>query len=276
MKEILDVSGVVEDLDLLTQFKPYKNFEKDFESMMLMADNTCEDISLVMMDIDFFMKINDEYGHNAGDNVLTAIAEHIKKIDNGDFSFYRYGGDCFAILMPGVEKEKAFLLFEKSREALSGKPIKVSVGNSEKTELFVSISAGVATYREDGINVVEMVRKADGAMYRAKMTGRNKVSIARDEKMVTKTSHYTTEQLQRLSELAKEKSIGEAILLREALDDLLKKYDDKKKFYNGKTVLIVDDAAFMRMILSDVVTKKGYKVIRINAASSMTRTVLPL
>jgi predicted DNA-binding protein len=63
-------------------------------------------------------------------------------------------------------------------------------------------------------------------MYRAKSTGRNKVCLAREEKMMTKTSHYTQEQLERLSKTAKAEGVGEAVILREALDDVLKKYDD--------------------------------------------------
>ena len=63
-------------------------------------------------------------------------------------------------------------------------------------------------------------------MYRAKSTGRNKVCLAREEKMMTKTSHYPQEQLERLSKTAKAEGVGEAVILREALDDVLKKYDD--------------------------------------------------
>jgi predicted DNA-binding protein len=61
-------------------------------------------------------------------------------------------------------------------------------------------------------------------MYRSKAAGRSKVSLAREERMVTKTSHYTQGQLDRLSNLAKREGLGEAVLLREAMDDLLRKY----------------------------------------------------
>jgi two-component system chemotaxis response regulator CheY len=160
--------------------------------------------------------------------------------------------------MLGVVKEEAFLQIEKMRAAMTEQLWMAP----DITEPFqISISVGVATYREDGTNIVELMRKADGALYRAKSTGRNKVCLAREEKMVTKTSHYTTEQLQRLSDVAKSRQLGEAILLREALDDLLKKYDDKKKSSNGKTVLIIDDAPFMRSILRDMLTREGYKVV---------------
>ena len=69
------------------------------------------------------------------------------------------------------------------------------------------------------------MRKAESALFRVKQNGRNKVLLAREEKMIPKTSHYTADQLQALTKLSKREGIGEAILLREALDMLLKKYD---------------------------------------------------
>jgi hypothetical protein len=69
-----------------------------------------------------------------------------------------------------------------------------------------------------------VLRKAEDAMFRAKTVGRNKVCLAREERMVAKLSHYTQGQLNRLSQLAKKEGVGEAVLLREALDDLLRKY----------------------------------------------------
>ena len=87
-----------------------------------------------------------------------------------------------------------------------------------------TISIGIASYPKDGNRGQEILRKAQDAVYRAKAGKRNKVCRAREERMVTKTSHYTQGQLQRLSQLAKSQDVGEAILLREALDDLLRKY----------------------------------------------------
>ena len=84
---------------------------------------------------------------------------------------------------------------------------------------------GIATAPEDGMRVSELMRRAQSAMYRGKLTGRSRVCLAREEKMVTKTSHYTAEQLQQLTKLSKREGIGEAVLLREALDALLQKYD---------------------------------------------------
>lgn len=211
-------------MDPLTHCRVYASFEADFESLIREADINGEDLSLCLLDIDHFLKINEEFGHDAGDEVLRKVAAHIKSIDDGKNYIYRYSGDEFAVLMPGVEKEQALLVMEKLRAAF---PHGIAV-NAEEPQIVAhaTISIGVAAYRDDGANVVELVRKADGAMFRAKMTGRNKVCLAREEKMVTKTSHYTVEQLKRLTALSQKENTGEAVLLREALDDLLKKYDE--------------------------------------------------
>jgi predicted signal transduction protein with EAL and GGDEF domain len=104
---------------------------------------------------------------------------------------------------------------EKPQHVLSGK---------KKIELTVTISGGIAAFPLDGRTDNEMVRKADQALYRAKATGRNKICLAQEERMVTKTTHYPQTQLERLAQLAQKEGLGEAVLLREALDDLLLKY----------------------------------------------------
>ena len=83
----------------------------------------------------------------------------------------------------------------------------------------------MASYPGDGTGDLDILRKAADAVHRAKAGGRNRVCLAREEKMVTKTSHYTQGQLQRLAKLAAAEGVGEAVLLREALDDLLAKHD---------------------------------------------------
>jgi predicted signal transduction protein with EAL and GGDEF domain len=85
-------------------------------------------------------------------------------------------------------------------------------------KIALTFSAAVATCPEDGTRPQDILRKASDALYRAKSTGRNKVCLAKEERMVTKTSHYTQAQL------AKREGVGEAVLLREALDSLLRSY----------------------------------------------------
>ena len=95
-------------------------------------------------------------------------------------------------------------------------------------EVSFTTSIGLASYPAHGRTDVELMREADQALYLAKATGRDKVALPlTDSRMITKTSHYTATQLERLASLARTVKRNEASLLREALDDLLKKYDDR-------------------------------------------------
>jgi predicted signal transduction protein with EAL and GGDEF domain len=123
----------------------------------------------------------------------------------------------FMILFaPGTEKEEAFLMMEQLRKSY---PVATHDGVKQ------TVTIGIASAPEDGARAAELISKADGALYRAKVNGRDRICLAREEKMVTKTSHYTVDQLQRLTKLSKREGVGEAVLLREALNALLKKYD---------------------------------------------------
>ncbi|MBE5779705.1 MAG: diguanylate cyclase [Clostridiales bacterium] len=191
----------------------------DFEleaAQLLEEDKT---IVLAAVDLDHFMLVNDNGGHEEGDRVLIETGRYIEAFLNklGHGKIFRYAGDEFMILFAdGEEKEDVFLWMEELRRNY---PIKTDANPT------LSLTIGISESPEDGATVVELVRKADGAMYRGKMNGRSRVALAREEKMVTKTSHYTEQQLKRLTKLSKKESIGEAVLLREALDMLLNKYD---------------------------------------------------
>ncbi len=207
-------------IDKLTGLKNFGCFVREFETMAARAVEQCADLSLAMVDIDHFMKVNELYGRGVGDEVIRSVAEHLRIGLPESAQLYRYSGDEFAVLMPDTEKERAFLLMERLRESYG---VERHVCNCTLT---VELSAGIACCPEDGNRPTEVLRRAEGALYRGKAAGANRIALSREEKLVTKTSHYTYEQLQRLSVLAKKEGMGEAVLLREALDDLLKKYDD--------------------------------------------------
>lgn len=209
--------------DSLTGLEQYAGFLAALEKGMAEAAENGGSITMGLVDVDWFTKLNKEHGASAGDDVLRVLAEYLVTSSGGRFPVYRYGGDAFAVLMPGVDKEEAFLLMEETRRAFTGDH---EVGAGDKRVRFsVSITIGVAAYPDDATAPQELMRKANEAVYRAKVGGRAKVCLAREEKMVTKTSHYTQGQLHGLSRLAKREGIGEAVLLREALDDLLRKYN---------------------------------------------------
>lgn len=179
--------------------------------------------SLALIDVDFMGRIAevenpedpDDVTRAYGDEVLWRLAQLLDNQLLDAERLFRYGGDAFAIVSPGMEKEQAFLRIEELRNAVT----------QQDPPLGVTVSAGIASVPDDATKGRDLITKAAEALYRAKVTGRNKVCLAREEKMVTKTSHYQQGQLLGLRRLAEREGIGEAVLLREALNDLLRKYN---------------------------------------------------
>ncbi len=198
------------------QFKDGAAFEEKLTAI-LGEEGSGENAVIALLDVDMFMHVNDDFGYEEGDRVLIALGQHLQAGVEGKGEVYRIQGDEFGIIFNGdMEKEDAFLLMENLRRELN-----IQLPDGEK----ITISVGIAAAFEDANRYQELFRKAESAMFRVKYAGRNKVALCREEKMVPKTSHYTSDQLKRLTKLSKREGIGEAILLREALDMLLKRYD---------------------------------------------------
>ena len=125
-------------------------------------------LSVIMLDVDYFKKINDEFGHIVGDNVLIKIAQLIKSnLRRNDF-LGRWGGEEFLIISPSTNLDKAQLVAEKLRAAL--------VNTKFAPIIKVTASFGVAEWRE-GESQESLISRADSALYRAKDSGRNKVCV---------------------------------------------------------------------------------------------------
>jgi len=200
------------------QFPTGNQFDEDLEEILNSdAEARGEVVVIALMDCDKFDHINHDFGPEEGDRVLIEAGRYIQKALPKEATVYRIGGDEFGIIFRGtMEKEDIFLFLNDLKNNYQ-----VTTPDGERQ----TITVGMATAFEDASRSVELIRKADGALYRAKIGGGNRVAMAREEKMVPKTSHYTQDQLQRLAKLAKREDVGEAILLREGLDLLLKKYD---------------------------------------------------
>ena len=200
------------------QFPTGVQFEADLNDMLGgEAESSGDVIVIALIDCDEFLRVNQEFGHDVGDRVLIETGRYIRQSVPEEAKVYRIGGDEFGLIFRGErEREEIFLLLNELRLNYA---VKTPDGVAQ------TITIGMATAFEDASRCAELIRKADGALYRAKVAGRNRIAMAKEEKMVPKTSHYTRDQLQRLSKLSKREGVGEAILLREALDMLLKKYD---------------------------------------------------
>jgi diguanylate cyclase (GGDEF)-like protein len=122
-------------------------------------------LSVVVLDIDHFKTVNDAYGHAEGDKVLTAAAAKLRSAVREDDLVARLGGEEFALIMPGVDGAQAAYAAERARAAIA----EVGVGGAS-----LSCSAGVATYPDDAREAGRLLELADGALYWAKRSGRDR------------------------------------------------------------------------------------------------------
>ncbi|HPQ81270.1 MAG TPA: GGDEF domain-containing protein [bacterium] len=136
------------------------------------AKRTGSPLSLLMIDIDFFKKTNDTYGHMAGDYVLSGVADRIKGGIRDEDILARYGGEEFVVMLRGIKREGALLMAERIRSLVAAKPFKF-----EKHDIPSTISLGIATLDGDGFESAEkMISHADACLYRSKESGRNRVT----------------------------------------------------------------------------------------------------
>ena len=126
-----------------------------------------------MIDVDNFKDFNDKFGHLAGDRALTAVASILKSQFRPDDVLARYGGDEFAVLLPGVGSEQAVMIADRVRQQVSGD---TGDGIDSLIQIPVRLSMGVAALETAG-TLDDLIRAADAALYRAKRAGRDTVSV---------------------------------------------------------------------------------------------------
>lgn len=130
---------------------------------------------LLMIDLDWFKKINDAYGHDVGDLVITHFAQMCKKYFRKDDVVCRFGGEEFIVLLPMSEEAEVITIAEGMRRLINEDEIIFDEGNSVK----YTISIGIAMFKDSDEKIQEIIKRADNALYKAKDAGRNQVSITR-------------------------------------------------------------------------------------------------
>lgn len=181
--------------------------------------NKHDGLALALLDLDNFMEINTTYGHETGDQVLKVLSDLLREaFPDGA---YRTGGDEFGVVMPGVALEQAFLRMEALRAKVQAAADRFALPDGRA----VTMTAGVAHFSRDAKDAASLQRMAYAALIAAKEGGRNQVALPPNEDMVMKSCYYAASSVRRLKTLAEQVGRKESALLREALDDLLRKYD---------------------------------------------------
>ncbi len=135
-------------------------------------------LSLLIMDIDNFKKLNDAYGHQNGDVVLTELAYILKESARENDSICRYGGEEFSVILPQMSKDQASVVAERMREKIAHHDFSKF---PDFSNLSVTVSLGLASFPEDAENKEDLIAKADKAMYIAKFGGKNRTYVCGPE-----------------------------------------------------------------------------------------------
>ncbi len=164
--------------DDLTNLLTQRSFFAELEAQVTRRNELPDPGSLcvLMMDLDHFKNVNDTYGHLVGSSTIKQVGEIIESRLSGPDVAGRYGGEEYIAFLPDVATDRAAQVAESIRRAISSADIVVS-RRSEQVQLRVTISIGVSSYPEHSHNAVELIERADLALYRAKRQGRNRVVV---------------------------------------------------------------------------------------------------
>lgn len=160
--------------DELTGLYTQRHFRHTIEKKFDLFERYGEKLALLMIDIDNFKKINDTFGHPAGDRVLKDISQCIlHSTRDQDFNF-RYGGEEFAVILPSTDSGAGRVVAERIREL-----IEVNTFTAGDGKLKMTVSIGVASCPENAGTIRDLVMEADKSLYEAKRTGKNRVVMSR-------------------------------------------------------------------------------------------------
>lgn len=175
LQGLIDAVCAVSMADGLTGLFNRRYFDHRLRQELLRAQRAVEPCSVMIVDADHFKKVNDTYGHTAGDHVLQALGAIMRDaLRATDDITTRFGGEEFAMILPGADQLGATIAAERVRAAAEAHDF-IADGH----RLRVTVSAGLATYDPSWANVEaeELIKRADAALYAAKQAGRNRVRV---------------------------------------------------------------------------------------------------
>lgn len=173
---------VMATTDAMTGLKNHRFFQEHLRESIQYADRFNGKFSLLLLDIDHFKKFNDTYGHQAGDEVLRAVARKLKNSVRSNDLVARYGGEEMAIVLDKANEQEALEVAQKVVRAVAEEAYPIAEGVSKH----VTISVGVSTYPTHAKTPAELIEFSDQGLYRAKEMGRNRVGAQFDEDMPKK------------------------------------------------------------------------------------------
>jgi two-component system, cell cycle response regulator len=191
-KELLETNKRLELLSItdgLTKLHNHRYFQDELARAFEESQRYQRPLSLAMIDIDFFKKVNDTYGHAVGDEVLKRAAALFRDSVRSTDLVARYGGEEFAVMMPETVLNDGITFAEKIRALIEGTPIDTQAG-----PIAATVSIGVASVPHSRINThKELIIAADKALYRAKKSGRNQVQAEKRKDGLTRPSNAPRE-----------------------------------------------------------------------------------
>ncbi len=171
---VLEKAKTLATRDGLTGLRNHREFQKILKDEITRSIRYNDPLALVICDIDFFKKLNDTWGHQFGDFVLKGISSHLEScIREGVDTAARYGGEEFALILVKNNEHSAAETTERIRAHIANLVFKAPGGE----DVHVTMSFGIAIYRQHAKQIDELIKKADKALYRAKDSGRNRVEV---------------------------------------------------------------------------------------------------
>jgi diguanylate cyclase (GGDEF)-like protein len=161
------------ETDSMTGLLTNRAYQERLETEFRKAQTARQSLSLLIIDVDFFKRINDTYGHPQGDELLRQLGELLRQHARRADVCCRYGGDEFTIVMPETIKAEAAMVAGRIRQAVADKAFAL-----EGSMVNITVSIGVAGYPQDVTQKAALVKAADVALYAAKHDGRNNVKLA--------------------------------------------------------------------------------------------------